>query len=85
VCYKWQSGYSPIIVGKLDADTIYLPRVLYLKGWLCVREVDKFQYEVSTITHDSKVAKPIGEHKTIEIIKGIYYYPRMGQFIEDYV
>jgi hypothetical protein len=82
---EWQSVYDRVMVSMVDRDTTYFYRVLYVKEWLWIFVIDKFQYEVFYVEYNSKVAGYIGQNKTFKVINRNFYWAGIDKFIRDYV
>lgn len=59
--------------------------LLYYKGRLWVPEDNELRLIIAEVEHDSKVAGHFGIDKTIELITRNFYWPKMDEWITDYV
>jgi len=58
--------------------------VLY-NGRVYVPAVDQIKVEILREHHDAKTAGHLGQEKTLELLARSYYWPRMRQFVNEYV
>ena len=58
--------------------------VLY-DGRVYVPAVDQIKVDILREHHDAKTAGHLGQEKTLELLTRSYYWPRMRQFVNEYV
>ncbi|KAA3477223.1 reverse transcriptase [Gossypium australe] len=60
--------------------------LLYTQGHrLYVLQYKKLYKEVINKCHDSRWAGHLGTHHILALLKGLYYWPHMGDDVETYV
>ncbi|KAH0602269.1 uncharacterized protein H6S33_009843, partial [Morchella sextelata] len=59
--------------------------LLFYKNRLYIPADDRIKIRIAQAEHDSKVAGHFGQDKTLELIMRNFYWPKMNEWIDDYV
>ncbi|KAH0610986.1 uncharacterized protein H6S33_011413 [Morchella sextelata] len=59
--------------------------LLFYKNRLYIPADDRIKIRIAQAEHDSKVAGHFGQDKTLELITRNFYWPKMNEWIDDYV
>ena len=77
---------NEVIAGKHGlADWAVENGILHYKGYIYVPNDTQLRRDIVARYHDALTAGHPGENKTIELVSRNYWWPRMGQFVRDYV
>jgi hypothetical protein len=82
---EWVDTYNAAKDGNSSANIEYLHRALYDKAMLWIPEKDDLRKTVHEVEYDSKIARHIGQDKTIKIIKHNLCWPGLDKYIKDLV
>jgi hypothetical protein len=82
---EWQEANNVAKNSNLRAIVEYLHRALYYKGRQWIPAKDDLRRMICEIKHDSKIARHMGQDRTIKIIKCNFFWPGMNKYIEDFV
>jgi hypothetical protein len=68
-----------------DKDRVIQEGLIYFKGRLQIPDVEEIRLEIAESEHDSKVAGYFEQKKTLELISRNFYWPKMEEWINEYV
>jgi hypothetical protein len=81
----WQEEYVRAMEGNPNLDISFEDKALYYKGRLWIPDDSQLKKQILEAEHNSKVARHMGQDKTIELVRRNFFWPEMEKFIEDYV
>jgi len=73
----WLKAYNRALKGKADEDVTLEDEVLWYKGRPWVPDSVDLRKMILQEKHDSKVAGHMGQKKTIELVRGNFFWPQM--------
>jgi len=87
---KWQDQGRELVrlresEKKMLDEWIEKEGLLYYKNRLYIPDNEALQTEIAQGCHDSLVAGPFGQEKTIEIVTRDFYWNGLADWIRDYV
>jgi hypothetical protein len=80
-----QVAYKATRDGNPITNVEYLYRALDYIGRLWMTTKDDLYRMICEVEHDFMVAGNMGQDKVMEIIKGNFFWPGVGKYIEDFV